>query len=63
MLLAFYHCVQNVKCCFYGLLQVTQTELERLKSSYRHAVKDATQAKRKYQETSKGGDFWYHLCF
>ncbi|XP_039867091.1 tyrosine-protein kinase Fes/Fps isoform X3 [Simochromis diagramma] len=35
---------------------VTQTELERLKSSYRHAVKDATQAKRKYQETSKEKD-------
>uniref|UniRef100_A0AAX7SRP2 non-specific protein-tyrosine kinase n=1 Tax=Astatotilapia calliptera TaxID=8154 RepID=A0AAX7SRP2_ASTCA len=38
------------------LNKVTQTELERLKSSYRHAVKDATQAKRKYQETSKEKD-------
>uniref|UniRef100_A0A3Q2QAM6 Tyrosine-protein kinase Fes/Fps n=1 Tax=Fundulus heteroclitus TaxID=8078 RepID=A0A3Q2QAM6_FUNHE len=33
---------------------VTHTELERLKSSYRQAVKDATQARRKYQDTSKG---------
>ncbi|KAI4830148.1 hypothetical protein KUCAC02_001799 [Chaenocephalus aceratus] len=33
--------------------KVTQTELERLKSSYRQAVKDAAQAKRKYQEASK----------
>ncbi|GLD58406.1 tyrosine-protein kinase Fes/Fps-like protein [Lates japonicus] len=35
------------------LTKVTQTELERLKSSYRQAVKDAAQAKRKYQEASK----------
>ncbi|XP_010767679.1 tyrosine-protein kinase Fes/Fps-like [Notothenia coriiceps] len=33
--------------------KVTHTELERLKSSYRQAVKDAAQAKRKYQEASK----------
>uniref|UniRef100_A0A669B8H4 non-specific protein-tyrosine kinase n=1 Tax=Oreochromis niloticus TaxID=8128 RepID=A0A669B8H4_ORENI len=36
--------------------ELNKTELERLKSSYRHAVKDATQAKRKYQETSKEKD-------
>ncbi|XP_042268969.1 tyrosine-protein kinase Fes/Fps isoform X1 [Thunnus maccoyii] len=35
------------------LSKVTQTELERLKSSYRQAVKDATQAKRKFQEANK----------
>ncbi|CAJ1049136.1 tyrosine-protein kinase Fes/Fps [Xyrichtys novacula] len=35
------------------LSKVTQTELERLKSSYRHAVKDAAQAKRKYMEAYK----------
>ncbi|XP_035992428.1 tyrosine-protein kinase Fes/Fps [Fundulus heteroclitus] len=35
------------------LNKVTHTELERLKSSYRQAVKDATQARRKYQDTSK----------
>ncbi|XP_018523570.1 tyrosine-protein kinase Fes/Fps [Lates calcarifer] len=35
------------------LTKVTQTELEKLKSSYRQAVKDAAQAKRKYQEASK----------
>ncbi|KAL7406457.1 hypothetical protein ABVT39_019875 [Epinephelus coioides] len=35
------------------LSKVTQTELERLKSSYRQAVRDAAQAKRKYQEASK----------
>lgn len=61
--ISFLSLCSKCKMLFYGLLQVTQTELERLKSSYRHAVKDATQAKRKYQETSKGGDFWYHLCF
>uniref|UniRef100_A0A671UQV7 Tyrosine-protein kinase n=1 Tax=Sparus aurata TaxID=8175 RepID=A0A671UQV7_SPAAU len=33
--------------------KVTQTELERLKSSYRQAVRDASQAKRKYQEANK----------
>ncbi|XP_030582288.1 tyrosine-protein kinase Fes/Fps isoform X2 [Archocentrus centrarchus] len=38
------------------LNKVTQTELERLKSSYRQAVKDVAQAKRKYQETSKEKD-------
>ncbi|XP_029282113.1 tyrosine-protein kinase Fes/Fps isoform X3 [Cottoperca gobio] len=35
------------------LSKVTQTELERLKSSYRQAVRDAAQAKRKYQEANK----------
>ncbi|CAK6954907.1 tyrosine-protein kinase Fes/Fps [Scomber scombrus] len=35
------------------LNKVTQTELERLKSSYRQAVKDAAQAKRKFHEASK----------
>eukprot|EP00064_Thunnus_orientalis_P003720 superscaffoldBa00000316_g3731 len=35
------------------LSKVTQTELERLKNSYRQAVKDATQAKRKFQEANK----------
>ncbi|KAM4596932.1 tyrosine-protein kinase Fes/Fps [Fundulus diaphanus] len=35
------------------LNKVTHTELERLKSSYRQAVKDAAQARRKYQDTSK----------
>uniref|UniRef100_A0A8C1GBU9 Tyrosine-protein kinase n=1 Tax=Cyprinus carpio TaxID=7962 RepID=A0A8C1GBU9_CYPCA len=35
------------------LCRVTQTELDRLKSSYRQLVRDATQAKRKYQEASK----------
>ncbi|XP_030015743.1 tyrosine-protein kinase Fes/Fps [Sphaeramia orbicularis] len=35
------------------LNKVTQTELERLKSSYRQAVRDAAQAKRKYQDASR----------
>ncbi|XP_076583428.1 tyrosine-protein kinase Fes/Fps isoform X1 [Chaetodon auriga] len=35
------------------LSKVTQTELERLKSSYRQAVRDAAHAKRKYQEANK----------
>ncbi|XP_022601609.1 tyrosine-protein kinase Fes/Fps-like isoform X1 [Seriola dumerili] len=35
------------------LSKVTQTELERLKSSYRQAARDAAQAKRKYQEANK----------
>ncbi|XP_056268687.1 tyrosine-protein kinase Fes/Fps isoform X2 [Pseudoliparis swirei] len=35
------------------LSKVTQTELERLKSSYRQAVRDAALAKRKYQEANK----------
>ncbi|KAG7482369.1 tyrosine-protein kinase Fes Fps [Solea senegalensis] len=35
------------------LSKVTHTELERLKSSYKQAARDAAQAKRKYQETSK----------
>ncbi|XP_026071971.1 tyrosine-protein kinase Fes/Fps-like isoform X3 [Carassius auratus] len=35
------------------LCRVTQTELDRVKSSYRQLVRDATQAKRKYQEASK----------
>lgn len=50
--------------CVCVLLQVTQTELERLKSSYRQAVRDAAQVKRKFHEACKGGDSWYHslLC-
>uniref|UniRef100_A0A8C9YA50 Tyrosine-protein kinase n=1 Tax=Sander lucioperca TaxID=283035 RepID=A0A8C9YA50_SANLU len=35
------------------LSKVTQTELERLKSSYRQAVREVTQAKRKCQEANK----------
>ncbi|XP_074522889.1 tyrosine-protein kinase Fes/Fps [Halichoeres trimaculatus] len=35
------------------LSKVTQTELERLRSSYRQAVRDAAQAKRKYMEAYK----------
>nr|XP_019954237.1 PREDICTED: tyrosine-protein kinase Fes/Fps-like [Paralichthys olivaceus] len=35
------------------LSKVTHTELERLKSSYRQAVREAAQAKRKYQEAYK----------
>uniref|UniRef100_A0A4W5M3E5 Tyrosine-protein kinase n=1 Tax=Hucho hucho TaxID=62062 RepID=A0A4W5M3E5_9TELE len=35
------------------LSRVTQTELESLKASYRQLVRDAAQAKRKYQEASK----------
>lgn len=35
--------------------KVTCTELERLKNSYRQVLKDAAQAKKKYQDTSKGG--------
>ncbi|XP_030620967.1 tyrosine-protein kinase Fes/Fps [Chanos chanos] len=35
------------------LCRVTQTELERHKTSYRQLVRDAAQAKRKYQEASK----------
>uniref|UniRef100_A0A7N8XDL7 Tyrosine-protein kinase n=1 Tax=Mastacembelus armatus TaxID=205130 RepID=A0A7N8XDL7_9TELE len=35
------------------LTKVTQTEVERLKSSYRQAGRDAAQAKRKYQEAIK----------
>ncbi|KAM6979602.1 tyrosine-protein kinase Fes/Fps [Aplochiton taeniatus] len=35
------------------LNRVTQTELERLKSSYRQVVKEVVQAKRKYQDGSK----------
>ncbi|KAM9764583.1 tyrosine-protein kinase Fes/Fps isoform 2-T2 [Menidia menidia] len=38
------------------LNKVTHTELERLKSSYRQAAKDAAQAKRKYQDSSKDKD-------
>ncbi|RVE74533.1 hypothetical protein OJAV_G00023510 [Oryzias javanicus] len=38
------------------LNKVTNTELERLKSSYRQAVRDAAQAKRKYQDASKDKD-------
>lgn len=35
------------------LSRVTQTELDRLKSSYRTLVREAAQAKKKYQEASK----------
>ncbi|KAA0722868.1 Tyrosine-protein kinase [Triplophysa tibetana] len=35
------------------LCRITQTELDRLKSSYRQLVRDAAQAKRKYQEAIK----------
>ncbi|XP_037104361.1 tyrosine-protein kinase Fes/Fps isoform X1 [Syngnathus acus] len=35
------------------LSKVTQTELERLKSSYRQAARDAAQAKRKFQDAMK----------
>ncbi|XP_051947574.1 tyrosine-protein kinase Fes/Fps-like isoform X2 [Xyrauchen texanus] len=35
------------------LNKVTQTELDRLKSSYKQLVRDAAQAKRKYQEANK----------
>ncbi|XP_022061629.1 tyrosine-protein kinase Fes/Fps isoform X1 [Acanthochromis polyacanthus] len=35
------------------LNKVTQTELEKLRSSYRQAARDAAQAKKKYQDTSK----------
>ncbi|XP_070712303.1 tyrosine-protein kinase Fes/Fps isoform X2 [Pempheris klunzingeri] len=38
------------------LSKVTQTEVERLKNSYRQAVRDSAQAKRKYQETNKDKD-------
>lgn len=43
------------------LSKVTQTELERLKSSYRQAVRDAAQAKRKYMEAYKGEQTWHQL--
>ena len=36
-------------------LQTTQQEMEKLKAQYRSLVRDSTQAKRKYQEASKGG--------
>ncbi|KAM6943509.1 tyrosine-protein kinase Fes/Fps [Xenentodon cancila] len=38
------------------LNKVTHTEVEKLKSSYRQAARDAAQAKRKYQDTSKDKD-------
>ncbi|XP_046897513.1 tyrosine-protein kinase Fes/Fps isoform X1 [Hypomesus transpacificus] len=38
------------------LSRVTQTELERLKASYRQAGREAAQAKRKHQEASKDKD-------
>lgn len=44
-----------VYCKAFCCVQVTQTELERLKNGYRQAVKDVAQAKRKYQEANKGG--------
>lgn len=46
------------------MLQVTQTEVERLKSSYMQAVRDAAQIKKKFQETSKGdGSLLPHMSF
>ncbi|TSL68173.1 Tyrosine-protein kinase Fes/Fps [Bagarius yarrelli] len=38
------------------LCRVTQTELDRLKSNYRQLVRDAAQAKKKYQEAYKDKD-------
>uniref|UniRef100_A0A4W4G9Q8 Tyrosine-protein kinase n=1 Tax=Electrophorus electricus TaxID=8005 RepID=A0A4W4G9Q8_ELEEL len=38
------------------LCRVTQTELDRLKSSYKQLVRDASLAKRKFQEASKDKD-------
>uniref|UniRef100_A0A8C5I8N2 Tyrosine-protein kinase n=1 Tax=Gouania willdenowi TaxID=441366 RepID=A0A8C5I8N2_GOUWI len=38
------------------LSKVTQTDLDRQKCSYRQAVRDAAQAKRKYQQSSKEKD-------
>ncbi|XP_037337352.2 tyrosine-protein kinase Fes/Fps [Pungitius pungitius] len=38
------------------LSKVTQTELERLKSNYKQAVRDSAQTKRKYQEATKDKD-------
>ncbi|XP_017296972.1 tyrosine-protein kinase Fes/Fps isoform X2 [Kryptolebias marmoratus] len=38
------------------LNKVTSTELERLKTSYRQALKDVAQAKKKYQDTNKDKD-------
>ncbi|XP_053490477.1 tyrosine-protein kinase Fes/Fps isoform X1 [Ictalurus furcatus] len=38
------------------LCRVTQTELDRLKTSYKQLVRDVTQAKKKYQEASKDKD-------
>lgn len=35
-------------------LQTTQQEMEKLKAQYRSLVRDSTQARRKYQEASKG---------
>lgn len=40
--------------CVSVMAQVTQTELERMKSSYRQAAKEAAQAKRKFEEAIKG---------
>lgn len=34
--------------------QTTQQEMEKLKAQYRSLVRDSAQAKRKYQEASKG---------
>lgn len=38
------------------VFQVTHTELERLKNSYRQAARDTAQAKRKYREANKDKD-------
>lgn len=35
-------------------LQTTQQEMEKLKAQYRSLARDSAQAKRKYQEASKG---------
>lgn len=54
-------CVHGCACV---MLQVTQTEVERLKSSYMQTVRDAAQAKRKFQEASKGeGSRLSHIGF
>ncbi|XP_068172700.1 tyrosine-protein kinase Fes/Fps isoform X2 [Antennarius striatus] len=47
---------EKVKLLRQELNKVTQTDLERMKSGYRQAAKDAAQAKRKYQEANKDKD-------
>lgn len=41
------------------LLQTSETELDRLKCSYRQAARDAAQAKGKFQDASKGQNFYF----
>ncbi|XP_064013838.1 tyrosine-protein kinase Fes/Fps isoform X5 [Pogoniulus pusillus] len=38
--------------------RTTQQEMEKLKAQYRSLVRDSVQAKRKYQEASKGASLW-----